>query len=720
MAKRTTKKTIEPEEVSMPAAKVPATRKPRKKATDTEVQPIIPEAAALSKPGQPEAFSGAGTKEGISVASALEITETEGTPQEEIQVTDHCTRFTEFDIYLFREGRHYKLYEKLGSHIMEFQGQVGTYFAVWAPNAEAVSVIGDFNYWQPGEFKLNVRHDHSGIWEGFFPGIGHGALYKYHIVSRHHGFQVAKADPFAFFAEEPPRTASVVWDMYYEWKDQKWLQTRSKSAGKPQPYSVYEMHIGSWKRVPEEENRHMTYLELARELPSYIKEMGFTHVEFMPVMEHPFYGSWGYQVTGYFAASSRFGTPQDFMVLIDALHEAGIGVILDWVPSHFPSDEHGLVYFDGTHLYEHADPRKGFHPDWKSYIFNYGRNEVKSFLISNALFWLDRYHTDGLRVDAVASMLYLDYSRKEGEWIPNEHGGRENLEAIHFIREFNEAVHQAHPEVITVAEESTAWPGVTRSTRDGGLGFDMKWMMGWMHDTLHYMEQEPIHRQYHQGQITFSIIYAFAEKFMLPLSHDEVVYGKKALVRKMPHDEWQQFANLRLLYGYMYGHPGAKLLFMGAEFGQTTEWAHEGSLDWHLTQYQVHSGVQLFLKKLNELYKTEKALYEKAFEADGFEWVDLHDAANSVISFIRKGNDEKDQILVVCNFTPVPRENYRVGVPSKGYYNEILNSDATEFGGSGQLNGTDIMAEAFPMHGRDHSVSLILPPLGVVYLKFIK
>ena len=633
---------------------------------------------------------------------------------------DHCTRFSEFDIHLFREGRHYKLYDKLGAHLMTYNGQQGTYFALWAPNAEAVSVIGNFNHWRPGEHKLNPRLDHSGIWEGFFPGIGHGELYKYHIRSHHNGFEVAKADPFGYLCEEPPRTASIVWDIDYTWNDKKWLENRRENAGKSQPYSVYEMHLGSWKRVPEEGNRHLTYLELAKELPEYLNNLGFTHVEFMPVMEHPFYGSWGYQVTGYFAPSSRFGTPQDFMYLVNALHEAGIGVILDWVPSHFPSDEHGLVYFDGTHLFEHADPRKGFHPDWKSYIFNYGRNEVKSFLISNALFWIEKYHADGLRVDAVASMLYLDYSRKEGEWIPNEHGGRENLEAIAFIREFNEAVQQAHPDAVTIAEESTAFPGVSRPAYLGGLGFNMKWMMGWMHDTLKYLEMEPIFRQYHQGQITFSIMYAFAENFMLPLSHDEVVYGKKALVRKMPGDEWQQFANLRLLYGYMYGHPGAKLIFMGGEFGQTSEWAHESSLEWHLTQYPIHGGVQALFQKLNQLYKHEKALYERSFEAEGFEWIDYHDGANSVISFLRKGELEEDQILVVCNFTPVPRENYRIGVPLAGFWDEILNTDATEFGGSGVENGMDLKAESLAMHNREFSVGLTLPPLGVIYLKHLK
>ncbi|MDX5347084.1 MAG: 1,4-alpha-glucan branching protein GlgB [Hymenobacteraceae bacterium] len=627
------------------------------------------------------------------------------------------SRFTEFDIYLFKEGRHYRLHDKLGAHLMQHENMLGTYFAVWAPNAEEVSVIGEFNHWQPHEHRLYARLDSSGIWEGFIPNIGHGALYKYHIRSRYNNYSVSKADPFAFYAETAPRTASVVWSLDYKWNDKKWGQTRKKQAQKPHPLSVYELHLGSWRRVPEEDCRPMTYRELANYLPKYVKELGFTHVEFLPVMEHPFYGSWGYQITGFFAATSRYGSPQDFMYLIDALHQEGIGVILDWVPSHFPSDEHGLVYFDGTHLFEHADPRKGFHPDWQSYIFNYGRSEVKSFLISNALFWLEKYHADGLRVDAVASMLYLDYSRKHGEWEPNIHGGRENLEAVQFLKDFNTAVHEAFPDVITVAEESTAWPMVSRPVEVGGLGFDMKWMMGWMHDTLKYLELDPVYRQHHQGQITFSIIYAFTENFMLPLSHDEVVHGKNALVRKFPGDDWQQFANLRTLYGYMFAHPGAKLLFMGGEIGQTHEWKHEGSLDWHLTEYPLHSGVQKLVKRLNELYCSEKALYDYNFVSEGFEWMDINDSANSVMSFIRKGKAPKDVLLVVCNFTPVPRENYRIGVPCKGNWEEVLNSDAAEFGGSNVLNPEPIQAEPMEMHNRSHSISLTLPPLGVVYLK---
>jgi 1,4-alpha-glucan branching enzyme len=630
------------------------------------------------------------------------------------------SRFTEFDIYLFREGKHYSLYNKLGAHIMEHEGVQGTYFAVWAPNAEKVSVIGDFNTWNRGSHPMYVRQDSSGIWEAFIPEVGHGAVYKYYVTSRVDGFSVEKGDPYGLFWEVPPRTASVVWDITHKWTDKVWLEKRLKSKGLAQPYSVYELHIGSWKRVLEEGNRHFTYRELARELPLYVKELGFTHIEFMPVMEHPFYGSWGYQITGYFAPSSRYGTPQDFMYLINALHEEGIGVILDWVPSHFPSDEHGLAYFDGTHLYEHADMRKGYHPDWKSYIFNYSRNEVRSFLISNALFWLDVYHADGLRVDAVASMLYLDYSRKEGEWIPNEYGGRENLEAISFLKEFNTAVYGNFPDVQTIAEESTAWPMVSRPTYIGGLGFGMKWMMGWMHDTLEYFAKEAVYRKYHQNMLTFSLYYAFTENFMLPLSHDEVVYGKKPLVYKMPGDHWQQFANLRLLFGYMFAHPGTKLIFMGGEFAQTTEWAHEKSLDWHLLEYAPHQGMMKLMSTLNTLYKEEGALYEYNFEESGFEWIDINDSENSVVSWLRKGKAEKDQIVVVANFTPVPRENYRVGVPKKGFYAQIFNSDAGEFAGSGINNDAVIESVSITTHGRDNSIAVTLPPLAIVYYKYQK
>nr|WP_242920650.1 1,4-alpha-glucan branching protein GlgB [Pontibacter liquoris] len=629
------------------------------------------------------------------------------------------SRFTEFDVYLFREGKHYTLYEKFGAHLMEYLGMQGTYFAVWAPNAEQVAVMGDFNSWNRESHPLQARPDGSGIWEGFIPKVSTGVLYKYHIKSRYNLYHVEKSDPFAFCREVPPQTASAVANLNYNWQDTGWLQRRSELKGVPQPYSVYELHVGSWRRKAEDNNRPLTYRELAEELPKYIREMGFTHVEFMPVMYHPFNGSWGYQITGYFAAASTYGSPQDLMHLVDALHQEGIGVILDWVPSHFPSDEHGLAYFDGTHLYEHADPRKGYHPDWNSYIFNYGRNEVRAILISNALFWLDKYHVDGLRVDAVASMLYLDYSRKQGEWIPNEHGGRENLEAISFLKEFNEAVHARFPDAVTVAEESTAWPAVTGPVAHGGLGFDMKWMMGWMHDTLDYFSKDAIYRRYHQGEITFSLMYAFTERFMLPLSHDEVVHGKGALLRKMPGDEWQQFANLRALYGYMYAHPGTKLLFMGAEIAQTSEWNHDSSLDWHLLQYGYHAGVQQELQVLNQLYRQEPALYAHSFDAQGFEWVDYNDAHNSVLSFLRKGNTPEEVLLVVCNLTPAVHDHYRLGVPMAGHWEELFNSDDARFGGSHYRGNPEALHSVpDPYHGRDFSLELKLPPLAVLYFKW--
>ena len=627
------------------------------------------------------------------------------------------SRLTEQDIYLFKEGNHFQLSEKLGSHLITVEDRQGTHFAVWAPNAEVVSVTGDFNRWNPESHRLNPRWDESGIWEGFIPGVGHGALYKYHVASKHRGFRASKGDPFAFHWETPPRTSSIVWDITYEWNDRDWMETRRKKNDLGAPISIYEVHLGSWRRMPEDRNRILSYRELAHQLVEYVKEMGFSHVEFMPVMEHPFTGSWGYQITGYFAPTSRYGTPQDFMYLVDCLHQNGIGIILDWAPSHFPNDEHGLVYFDGTHLFEHADPRKGFHPDWKSCIFNYGRTEVRNFLISSAGFWMDRYHADGIRVDGVASMLYLDYSRKEGEWIPNEFGGRENLEAISFLRRFNEAVYGKFPDIQTVAEESTAWPMVSRPVYVGGLGFGMKWNMGWMHDTLEYFSKNPVHRKYHHNDLTFSMVYAFHENFILPLSHDEVVHGKASLLSKMPEDDWRKFANLRLLLGYLYGHPGKKLLFMGGEFAQREEWNHDGSLEWHLLQHEPHQGIQRWVKDLNGFYREETALHELDVYPDGFEWVDFFDWENSVISFLRRGKDPSRTVLIVCNFTPVPRLRYRVGVPFPGEWRESLNSDAEHYGGSGHGNFGRAAADPYPSHGKDFSLCLTLPPLGVLFLR---
>ncbi len=626
---------------------------------------------------------------------------------------------TDHDVYLFKEGSHSRLYEKLGSHLMEADGVSGTLFAVWAPNAEKVSVMGDFNGWNNASHQLTQRWDGSGIWEGFVPGVGNGSLYKYHIVSRHGGYRVDKGDPFAFAWELSHRTgsASVVRDLAHQWNDGDWMRDRKRANALDAPMSVYEMHLGSWRRIPEDGNRSLNYRELAEWLPSYLKETGFTHAEFMPVMEHPFFGSWGYQVTGYFAPTSRYGTPQDFMHLIDRLHQEGVGVILDWVPSHFPSDEHGLAYFDGTHLYEHADPRKGFHPDWNSYIFNYDRHEVRSVLLSSALFWLDRYHADGLRIDAVASMIYLDYGRKHGEWIPNEYGGKENLGAIDFLRKMNEEVYRVFPDVQTIAEESTAWPMVSRPVYAGGLGFGMKWNMGWMHDTLYYFSREPVHRKYHQGQLTFSIWYAFTENFMLALSHDEVVHGKGSLMGKMPGDDWQKFANMRLLMGYLYTHPGKKLFFMGGEVGQWREWNHDGSVEWRLLDHGPHQGLRRWVQHLNIAYRGERALHELDFDAAGFEWADFTDSDNSVISFFRKGRGGGDAVLVVCNFTPVPRSNYRIGVPRGGFWKELLNSDAPEYGGSGQGNFGGVESVPAPFHGKYHSLSLTLPPLGMVVFK---
>ncbi len=633
------------------------------------------------------------------------------------QVLHGASLLTEHDIYLFRQGTHFRLYEKLGAHPRTLNDVRGTHFALWAPNAERVSVIGDFNDWNPETHPLRVRPDGSGIWEGFIPGVGPGTLYKYHLHSRLHGYQVDKADPFAFRAECPPSTASIVWPLDYEWQDARWMKNRHTANALDAPHAAYELHLGSWRRMPENDNRALSYREHAEQLASYVKEMGFTHVELMPVTEHPFYGSWGYQTTGYFAPTARYGTPQEFMHLVDALHQQDIGIVLDWVPSHFPTDEHGLAFFDGTHLFEHADPKRGYHPEWSSSIFNYGRHEVRSFLSSSALFWLDRYHIDALRVDAVASMLYLDYARKEGEWIPNEFGGREDLDAIQFLRNLNEAVYRDHPGTQTIAEESTAWPMVSRPTYIGGLGFGMKWNMGWMHDTLFYFSRDSVYRKHHHDQLTFSIWYAFHENFVLPLSHDEVVHGKRSLIGRMPGDDWQKFANLRSLYGYMWTHPGKKLLFMGGEFGQWREWNHDQSLDWHLLEHAPHQGLRHWVQDLNRIYRQEPALYQRDFSNDGFEWVDVHDWESSIVSYLRKGSDPNDAILVVCNFTPVPRANYRVGVPHGGYWRELLNSDAPHYGGSGQGNLGGVDATPVGAHGRYHSLTLLLPPLSVLVFK---
>ena len=623
------------------------------------------------------------------------------------------TLLTDHDLYLWNEGSHFRLYEKMGAQ--SDPGREGVYFAVWAPNADAVSVIGDWNGWDPQAHPMRPVGQ-SGVWATFVPDARPTHSYKYRI--RNGSYQVDKADPFGFHHETPPHTASKIWDISYQWEDDEWMRRRGERMRLTDPISVYEVHLGSWRRHPDQPERFLTYRELAPLLVDYVTEMGFTHVEFLPVMEHPFYGSWGYQTTGYFAPTSRYGTPQDFMFLIDRLHQAGIGVILDWVPSHFPTDEHGLGYFDGTHLFEHADPRQGFHPDWQSLIFNYGRAEVPAFLISSALFWLDRYHVDGLRVDAVASMLYLDYSRKEGEWIPNRHGGRENLEALDFLRRLNETVYREYPDVQTIAEESTAWPMVSRPLYLGGLGFGMKWDMGWMHDTLQYFSRDPMFRAYHHNELTFRMVYAFTENFMLPLSHDEVVHGKGSMIRKMPGDQWQQFANLRVLYAYMFTQPGKKLLFMGGEFGQWSEWNHDSGLEWNLIDFHTHGGLQNLVADLNRLYRQEPALHEFDCDPAGFDWVDANDSVHSVLTFLRKSSGG-DTVLVACNFTPEPRHGYRVGVPAPGRWDEILNTDAERYGGTGQgnLGGVDTGPLAVPYHGRPHSIDIVIPPLGAVIFK---
>ena len=627
------------------------------------------------------------------------------------------------DIYLLREGSHGRLYNRLGAHLVVQDDATGApvsgaRFAVWAPNARSVSVMGEWNGWNPDYQWLAPRLDSSGIWEGFIPGVRHGYAYKYRIVAQD-GSEHTKADPFARYSETPPATGSRVWDLDYTWGDGTWMQERSRANALGAPVSIYELHLGSWRRVPGEGNRSLTYREIAAPLVEHLLQTGFTHVELLPITEHPFYGSWGYQTTGYFAPTARYGTPQDLMYLIDVLHQNGIGVILDWVPSHFPGDAHGLARFDGTHLYEHADPRQGFHPQWTSYIFNYGRNEVRAFLLSSALSWLDQYHIDGLRVDAVASMLYLDYGREAGQWIPNRYGGKENLEAIGFLRQLNEAVYRDHPGTQTYAEESTSWPMVSRPVYVGGLGFGLKWNMGWMHDTLDFLALDPVHRRYHHDRITFSIWYAFAENFVLALSHDEVVHGKGSLLGRMPGDEWQRFANLRLLFGYQWAHPGKKLLFMGCEFGQPAEWAHEGSLAWHVLEQPAHAGVQRWVADCNRLLRAEPALYELDFEAGGFQWVDCQDAQNGLLAFLRFGRDRSAPVLVVCNLTPVPRLRHRIGVPEGGWWRELANSDAQIYGGSGLGNLGGVAALPGGSHGYPHSIECTLPPLAVVFFKHI-
>jgi len=637
-------------------------------------------------------------------------------PTEPQSIQQRESRLGDIDLHLFNEGTHYDLWRKLGSHVVQNDDGFGTNFAVWAPNAKSVSVIGEFNDWNKTSHPLLPRGG-SGIWEGYLPSVGLGTVYKYHIVSNAKDYQVDKADPFAVRAEVPPRTGSVVWDLNYDWNDAEWMAGRGARNALGAPISIYEVHLGSWRRNHQEDFRSLNYRELAYDLADHVRRLGFTHVELLPIMEHPFYGSWGYQTTSYFAATSRYGSPQDLKFLIDHLHQQNIGVIIDWVPSHFPHDEHGLAFFDGTHLFEHDDERQRIQPDWNSYLFNYGRSEVRSFLISSAMYWLEEFHADGLRVDAVASMLYLDYSRKAGEWIPNKHGGRENIEAIEFLRQFNSAVFERNPDVQTIAEESTAWPMVSRPVHVGGLGFSLKWDMGWMHDTLAYMAEDAVHRKYHHGGLTFRMVYAFQENFVLPLSHDETVHGKGSLLSKMPGDEWQQFANLRLLFAYMFASPGKKLLFMGNELAPWEEWQHDGELPWGLSDDPQRRAIGRWLTALNVAYRNEPALHALDCDPSGFDWIDTADSERSVISFLRKSPNHEELIAVVANFTPVVRHNYRIGVPRGGYWRELLNSDAAEHGGSGHGNMGGVESSPVPCHGRMHSLTLTLPPLAAVFLK---
>jgi len=631
-------------------------------------------------------------------------------------VNHEISLLTDQDIYLFREGSHFRLYEKLGSHIFSANGIAGVYFAVWAPNAKEVSVIGDFNDWDEQLHQLSARWDKSGIWEGFIPGVKKGDLYKYCIISKNNDFKIKKRDPFAFYSEIPPETASIIWDTDYDWKDEQWVKYRPEKNSLNSPISIYELHLGSWKQGLLVKDKFLNYKQAAEQLVEYLKDMNFTHVQFLPLMEHPFYGSWGYQTIGYFAPTSRYGLPQDLMYLVELLHINGFGIIFDWVPAHFPSDESGLAYFDGSHLFEHADPKQGFHPDWKSYIFNYGRNETICFLISSAMFWFDKYHIDGIRVDAVASMLYLDYSRKQGEWIPNKSGGKENIEAINFLKRLNQEVYSKYPDVQMIAEDSTSWPMVSKPTFNGGLGFGMKWNMGWMHDTLDYFAKPLNDRKYYHNQLVFSLSYAYAENFLLSLSHDEVVYGKKSLLEKMQGDDRQKFSNLRVLYGYMYAHPGKKLLFMGQEFAQRKEWNHESNMDWDLLKQKSHIQLQRWVKELNYFYKTESALFENDFDPKGFKWIDCCDGERGIISFMRRGLSNENSVLIVCNFTSNLYNDYRIGISMGGFWKEVLNSDAKEYGGSGQGNLGGITT-SMPYGGQNYSLDLTVPPLAVLFFK---
>ncbi len=679
----------------------------------TSYEPVL-SMTRLHEAGLFQGVAPAGTK---PHSYRLRATQADGTETEQHDPYAFFPLLTDFQLHLFAEGTFYKAYETLGAHIRTVDHVTGVHFVVWAPNAARVSVVGDFNRWD-GRCHPMTNRGATGLWELFIPDLPEGTLYKYEIRSRYHDAILVKADPYARASELRPRTASVVRDLSgYAWHDGGWMESRARWNPLTAPISIYEVHLGSWMRVPEEQNRWLTYRELADKLVPYAKDLGYTHLELMPVTEHPFDGSWGYQATGYFSATSRYGSPKDFMAFVDAAHQAGLGVIMDWAPAHFPDDPHGLATFDSTHLYDHADPRLGYHPDWHSRIFNYGRPEVRTFLLNSALFWLDQYHIDGLRVDAVASMLYLDYGRNSGEWIPNEFGGRENLAAVSFLKELNVLAHREFPGAITIAEESTAWPGVSRPTYTGGLGFTFKWNMGWMHDMLEYFGHDPIHRRYHQNQITFGLLYAFTENFVLALSHDEVVHGKRTLLDKMPGDLWQRFANLRTLYGYMYAHPGKKMLFMGGEFGQWREWNHDTSLDWHLCQEAPHRGLQRLIGDLNRLYREEPALHEVDFDWTGFQWVDFHDADNSVIVFLRKAQDQRNAIVCVCNFTPVPRLGYRIGVPEGGWYREVFNSDAAEYGGSNVGNFGGVSSVENPCHGLPYSLTLSLPPLSALFFK---